>query len=266
MPQRKTKTSRFNRRLIAIVLLTAIVLLAYYNKKYIRRAYRHLTYRYYKVNSKPSDFPDGYEVHGIDISHFQEIIDWRKLQAVNTHGDTIQFKFVYIKATQGIVKEDEMFDENWEDAKDQHIVRGAYHYFVADRNPELQANNFIATVKLKPGDLPPAVDVEDLRGLSKMEIVAALTTYLQKIEAAYGVKPVIYSNLHFLEDYLADDFKEYPFWISHFDEEEPELEDSTIHWIFWQHSKKADLLGINPNSDADVFNGTQIQFDSLLIK
>lgn len=266
MPKQKTKPSRTIRWLIAILLLGVLVVVGVYNKKYIRRAYQHLTHKYYKPHPKPSDFPDGYEVHGIDVSHFQDIIDWRKLQAINTKGDTIRFKFAYIKATQGVIKEDEMFEENWEDAKDQHIVRGAYHYYVADRNPELQANNFINTVQLVPGDLPPAVDVEDLRGLSKMEIVAGLTTYLQKIETAYHVKPVIYSNLHFLEDYLADDFKNYPLWISHFDEDEPELEDTTIHWVFWQHSKKADLLGIGPDSDADVFNGTQSEFDSLLIK
>jgi lysozyme len=242
-----------------------LLFIVYENKKYIRRAYRFVTHHYYKTNFKPSDFPGGFEVHGIDVSHFQDVIDWKNLKATTTYGDTIHFDFVYIKATQGLIAEDEMFDENWEDAHDRHIVRGAYHYFLPDRSPEIQAQNFILNVRLKPGDLPPAVDIEEVKGKSKEEIVSALKIFIQKIEEHYGVKPVIYSNLNFIEDYLSDDFGNYSFWISHFYEKEPDV-DENIRWVFWQHSNKADLLGINGNVDADVFNGSRQAFDSLLIK
>jgi len=265
MAQRKSKTSVWLKNFIRLLLLLLVLFIVYQNKKYIRRAYRFITHRYYKTNFKPSDFPDGYEVNGIDVSHFQDVIDWKKLKAVTTYGDTIQFHFVYIKATQGLIAQDDMFEENWEDAHDQHVTRGAYHYFLPDRSPELQARNFIFNVKLKTGDLPPAVDVEETKGKSKQEIVDALKIFIQKIEDHYGVRPVIYSNLNFIEDYLADDFQDYSFWISHFYEEEPQV-DENIHWVFWQHSNKADLLGINGNVDADVFNGTQDSFDSLLVK
>ncbi len=265
MAKQKSKTLLWTKRLLQIILVAVLILFIYQNRKYVRRAYRYITHRYYKTNFKPSDFPDGYEVHGIDVSHFQDVIDWRKLQAVNTHGDTINFQFVYIKATQGLVIEDEMFDENWDDARDHHIVRGAYHYFLPDRSPELQAKNFTSTVKLQAGDLPPAVDVEEVRGKSKDEIVATLKVYLHKIEEQYKVKPIIYSNINFVEDYLADDFEEYPFWISNYYQQELDP-DEGIRWVFWQHSNKADLLGINSNADADVFNGSRAQFDSLLVK
>jgi len=265
MARKKAKTPLWIKRLLQVVLIGVLVAVLYQNKKYIRRAYRYITHRYYKTNFKPSDFPDGYEVHGIDVSHFQDVIDWRKLQAVNTHGDTINFQFVYIKATQGMLIEDDMFEENWDDAKDHHIVRGAYHYFLPDRDAEVQAQNFISNVKLQPGDLPPAVDVEEVRSKSKEEIVAALKVYLQKIEEHYGVRPIIYSNINFVEDYLADDFEDYSFWISNYYEQELEP-DEGIRWLFWQHSNKADLLGINGNADADVFNGSRAQFDSLLLK
>lgn len=252
-------------RTVQLLLVVAVVFIVYQNKKYFRRAYRYLTHKYYKTNIKASDFPGGFEVHGIDVSHFQDVIDWRKLRAVNTTGDTIEFRFAYIKATQGLLIEDEMFEENWEDAKDHHIVRGAYHYFLPNRDAEFQARNFISSVKLQAGDLPPAVDVEVTCGKSKQEIVSALKSYLLKIEDNYKVKPVIYSNLNFIEDYLADDFRNYPFWISHYNDDELPLEDS-LHWVIWQHSKKADLLGINGNVDVDVFNGSGVDFDSLLVR
>jgi lysozyme len=266
MAKKKSKMPRWVKITLWFLLLLAVVIVSYQNKKYFRRAYRYFTYRYYKTSSRPSDFPDGFEVHGIDISHFQDVVQWNKLQAINTQGDTIRFQFVYIKATQGILIEDNMFDENWEEAKDHHIIRGAYHYFLPDRNPQVQAFNFIANVKLKPGDLPPAVDIEEAKGQSKAEIVSALKEFLNQVESHYKVRPVIYSNINFIEDYLMDDFKDYNFWVSHYELDHLDIDADSLKWIFWQHSNKSDLLGINGNTDVDVFNGNHQQFDSLLVK
>lgn len=257
---------RWVKIILWFLLLLTVVIVSYQNKRYFRRAYRYFTHHYYKTTSKPSDFPDGFEIHGIDISHFQDVIEWNKLQAINTEGDTIHFQFVYIKATQGVLIEDNMFDENWEEAKDHHITRGAYHYFLPDRNPQVQALNFIANVRLNPGDLPPAVDIEEAKGKSKAEVVSALKEFLIALQDHYKVKPIIYSNINFIEDYLMDDFKDYNFWVSHYDLEQLDIADDSLNWAFWQHSNKSDLLGINGNADVDVFNGTRQQFDSLLVK
>ena len=266
MAKRKSKLSNWTRTSLWLMLVLAVVIVSYQNKKYFRHAYRYFFYHYYKVTSKPSDFPEGYEVHGIDVSHFQEVIEWNKLQALNTKGDTIHFQFAYIKATQGVLIEDNMFDENWEESKDHHIVRGAYHYFMADRNPQVQALNFIANVKISKGDLPPAVDIEEDKGKSKQEIVSSLKEFLGYLEGHYKVKPIIYSNINFIEDYLADDFKDYNFWVSHYNQPSLEIDDDSLKCLFWQHSNKSDLLGINGNTDVDVFNGTRQQFDSILVK
>ncbi len=192
-------------------------------------------------------------------------IDWEKLKAIDQLGDTVQFRFAFIKATEGLLIEDVMFDEHWEDAKDHNITRGAYHYFLPDRSPKVQAANFMTSVKLKKGDLPPVVDVEEKRGKTKQEIVKALKEFLPVIERKYKVKPIIYSNLHFIEDYLADDFKDYPFWIAHYYQADMTPIDS-IRFLFWQHSDKSDLLGINGNTDANIFTGTEREFQRLLLK
>jgi len=266
MAKKKSKLSKWAKIVLWFLLLIAIVIVSYQNKKYFRHAYRYFTYHYNKISAKPTDFPDGYEVHGIDISHFQNIVEWNKLQALDTKGDTIRFQFIYIKATQGILIQDNMFDENWEEARDHKIVRGAYHYFLPDRDPQVQALNFINNVKINAGDLPPAVDIEEDKGKSKPEIVSALKEFLMALEEHYKVKPVIYSNINFIEDYLLDDFKDYSFWVSHYDQPSLDIEGDSIKWWFWQHSKKSDLLGINGSTDADVFNGTRQQFDSILVK
>lgn len=248
-----------------VMLLLAVIALVYENKKYIRRAYRYFSHKYIKTQWKRTDFPLDYEVHGIDISHYQDVADWKKLQAINTIGDTLQMEFVIIKATEGMFKEDEAFDEYWDEAKNQQLIRGAYHYFLPDRSVKLQAGNFISSVALQKGDLPPVIDIEESRGKSKKEIVKAVKEFATELEKTYKTKPIIYSNINFIEDYLADDFAAYPFWIAHYYQNEIAPPDS-VRWLFWQHSDKADLLGIKGGVDANVFNGTKQELQKLLIQ
>lgn len=261
---KKPRLPLWVKTLLWLLLCLVLVAVAYKNKKYVRRAYRYLAHHYIKTNFRPSDFPDGYKLHGIDVSHYQEEIDWDKLRAIDQYGDTIAFNFAFIKATEGLLIEDDMFDEHWDNAKSHGIVRGAYHYFLPDRSAKIQAANFTSSVKLKPGDLPPVVDVEELRGKNKQELVRALREFIKQIEQAYKVKPVIYSNINFIEDYLADDFKQYPFWIAHYYRNEIPAEDS-IQCFFWQHTDKADLLGVKGTCDANVFNGSRADFEKLLL-
>lgn len=83
------------------LLILFVVAETYENRRFFRKTYRYLTKSYYKKNFKPTDFPEDYPIHGIDISHYQLFVDWDKLKAVSTEGDTIHFKFVIVKATEG---------------------------------------------------------------------------------------------------------------------------------------------------------------------
>jgi lysozyme len=269
---KKTSTKKSSSRIpqwvkisVILLLLLTTAALAFNNQKYIRRAIRYISHRYIKTAVKPTDFPLGYDIHGIDVSHYQTDVDWDKLKAVNQIGDTIQFRFAFIKATEGLITEDRLFDEYWEDAKDHKIIRGAYHYFLPNRSALLQARNFISSVKLEKGDLPPVVDVEDRRGVSKQQLVKSLKIFLQEVKWHYKATPIIYSNMNFIEDYLAEDFKEYPFWIAHYYHKDITPIDS-IQLLFWQHSDKADLMGVNGKTDANIFSGTEAEFKRLLIK
>lgn len=246
---------------LAIIFLIAY---SYENRRIFRKAYRYITKNYYKKNFKPSNFPEKYTIHGIDISHYQVFVDWDKLKAVDTYGDTIHFTFVIMKATEGLLIEDDMFDEHWENAGKNGYVRGAYHYFLPDRSPKVQAANFITSVKLLPGDLPPIIDIEETRKKSKKEVVAALKEFIAEIEKHYKVKPIIYSNINFIEEYLMDSFSDYLFWIAHYYRHELNVDDK-LNWVFWQHTDKAYLLGFRTNVDANVFNGDEDDFRKLLI-
>lgn len=55
-----------------------------------------------------------YEVTGIDVSHYQGTIDWKKMEQFSIN-------FAYIKATEGSSFVDENFYKNWENAADTNI-------------------------------------------------------------------------------------------------------------------------------------------------
>src|SRR5436190_4558929 len=59
-------------------------------------------------------------VQGIDVSYWQGDVDW---QAVTDAG----VYFAYIKATEGADHLDPKFLDNWQEAKQAGVARGAYH-------------------------------------------------------------------------------------------------------------------------------------------
>jgi lysozyme len=271
MAKKKQHTAWW-KALVATLLFCAVAFtVVHYHKqltRYYYKAYRlYKRYKHHnsgaKIESIP--FPDGYGIHGIDISHYQEYINWDNLRTRSDMGDTIAFSFVYMKATEGVWKEDVAFDANWDDAHDHHITCGAYHYFLPDKDVQRQAKNFISSVTLRTGDLPPVIDIEETRGKSKQEIVTAVKTMSDLLQAQYGVKPILYSNISFIEDYLSDDFPDHYFWVAHYYEEQLEISDE-IKWLFWQHSDRAMLFNSDQHVDVNVFNGNQIELRNILVE
>jgi lysozyme len=256
----------------ASLLFVVVIYTAFYHHKQITRYY-YKAYRLFKrSHHKPSSdsfasvpYPEGYNIHGIDISHYQEDVNWDNLRTTSTDGDTISFTFAFMKATEGVWKEDRSFDDNWEDAHIHHITCGAYHYFLPDKDAKKQAENYISSVRLKAGDLPPVIDIEDTRGKSKQEIVAGVKAMADILEVRYGTKPIIYSNISFIEDYLSDDFPDYYFWVAHYYQDELNISQE-INWLFWQHNDKAMLFNYDQDVDVNVFNGNMIEFRNILVQ
>lgn len=203
--------------------------------------------------------PYRYDVHGIDISHYQGEIDWKRL-AQNRQGE-YPLRFVFMKATEGGNLADDMFRQNFDSAGKYGFIRGAYHFFVPRTDARKQADFFIRTARLREGDLPPVLDVETTGKKSAKELKEAVKTWLDCVEAHYGVKPILYTSYKFKMRYLNDSvFGNYPYWIAHY------YVDSVRYrgrWHFWQHTDVGSVPGIDEDVDLNVFNGTQAQLDSM---
>ena len=92
-------------------------------------------------------------------------MNWKLVKQMDVRG--IRIGFVFIKATRDANYVDPQFERNWKNSKKAGLIRGAYHYFNPLLSGKLQAKHFINTVKRQAGDLPPVLDIEDVKGISK---------------------------------------------------------------------------------------------------
>lgn len=219
---------RFRRRLILLLLIVGVIFVWY----------------------KGNDFR--YPTKGIDISHHQGEIDWDKVSA-----DGVDF--VFMKATEGQDFLDDKFSYNWEEAKRVDIPRGAYHFFLPSVDAEKQAQNFIRTVKMEPGDLPPVLDIEVTNHKSREEIIRGATIWLEKVEAHYGVKPLIYASPSYYNNYLDASFDKYPLWLAHHYRFSPRAPERREDWNFWQSTNFGFVKGIKGNVDVNYFRKGKLE-------
>lgn len=217
---------------------------------------------YRKYKDFAIHIPDGYTVYGIDVSSYQGRINWKQVKAMR-EGD-VHISFAFIKATEGVLSVDPYFQRNWREAPKAGIMCGAYHFFLPQKSGVWQAKFFLQTVKTEKGDLPMVVDIERLYRTSPEKMREQLESFIKTIENRTGIKPIIYTNLKFYQDYLEGYFDGYTLWIAHYYQPKLLVSNKT-NWKFWQHSDKAHVNGINHVVDFNVFKGDSTEFEKLLV-
>lgn len=205
----------------------------------------------------PSDAPQTLE--GIDVSHYQKAVDWEKVRAAG-------ISFAFAKASQGTRTGDSTFDENWAGIAAAGLKRGAYEFYDPGLSPAQQASNFSGRVTLVSGDLPPVVDIETMgkSAEDKAALSTDLKTYLDHLEKAYGVKPIIYTSHAFWNAHMTADFGEYPLWIAQYDGE-PHIPGGWSGYTFWQYSPKGAVDGVHGEVDRNRFNGSMKELEALAV-
>jgi lysozyme len=213
-------------------------------------------------DAKPIDFgkvkPRDFAVHGVDVSRWQGNIDWKTLRSQGAN-------FVYIKATDGGDHLDPMFRKNWNESHKAGLKRGAYHFFYWCRVASEQADWFIRNVPRVEGALPPVIDVEYnhlsdcKRRLSRAKIIEKMQVFMDRLEAHYGQRPIIYTAPDFYADNLQGEFLDYPFWLRSV-AAHPSVRYPGRKWVFWQYSGSGLSQGVNGKIDLNVFNGSEKQW------
>ncbi|GEM_PF-856764 len=210
--------------------------------------------------------PTDNRASGIDISAFQQNINWQQVRAAG-------ISFAMARASYGI-SDDSTFAANWQGMKTEKILRGAYHYFLFSVDPLQQAQFFAKTIKLEAGDLPPILDVEVfwnndyhyeldfLRNLSLAERARRVKVCLDSIENLTSHKPMIYTAPWFWDEYMSGGQGQPPIWSSQYElwtatwGVAPQLPRGWTQWRLWQYDAQGSVAGVASEVDRDYFNGT----------
>lgn len=209
-------------------------------------------------DTKPIDFgernPHRHAVHGIDVSKWNGEIDWFQVRRSGV-------SFAFLKATEGKDVVDPTFHTNRQAAAAARLPNAPYHFFYWCSTADEQADWFIANVPKEAMTMPPVLDVEwnhDSKSCTYKPVPAAVRAQMQRfmdrIEAHYGKRPIIYTTVDFHADNLVDQFKDYYFWVrstaSH-----PSDKYDERRWAFWQYTATGSIPGIKGHTDINVFAG-----------
>ncbi len=187
-------------------------------------------------------------IQGVDVSWHQGAIDWRALAENDV-------AFAYIKATEGGDHVDPLFAANWAQAGEAGLYRGAYHFFTLCRPGALQASNFMAVVPPVAVALPPALDLEHMgpcrEGPTMTDVIAEARTFMDRVEAHYGVRPIIYTTREFHDAHLSE-LEGERFWIRSLGAQ-PSFRQTD--WVIWQHHNRGHRRGVQGPIDLNAFRG-----------
>jgi lysozyme len=201
---------------------------------------------------RPTLSPPGPTIPGLDVSHYQGTIDW---PAVAAKG----YRFVYVKATEGRTRVDPTFARNAGGAREAGLMVGAYHFARPDDSPGdavAEADEFLRTARPGGGDLVPVLDLEAAGSLDPPALRAWVRTWLTRVRAATGVRPLIYVGSTFWRVRMDDPtaFVSYPLmWAAtQAGSTLPAHGWSTFGWTAWQWSSCGSVPGIEACVDLDV--------------
>jgi lysozyme len=193
-------------------------------------------------------------IEGIDISNNQGAIDWSRVAAAGK-------RFAFIKSSEGTYFIDSYFDDNWQGCRDNGITPGVYHFARPDlSSAEDEADFFIELMggpTFSPGDLV-ALDLE--MPARPVDLGDWALTWLTRVEAGVGVKPVLYSGNWFLREHGCsgrEDLANNGLWLASWQQNLPPTTPAWPVIAFWQYSAHGRVAGIHGDVDLDRFNGDE---------
>jgi lysozyme len=199
--------------------------------------------RTFFVEPSAARFP----VRGIDVSHHQGIIDWAQVKASGQ-------AFAFIKATEGADFRDTRFTENWQRARAEGLVTGAYHFFTFCTPGLAQADNFLSVAPLDAPVLPLSVDVEftgNCVGWDSVDTIRReLVAFVGHVRSRVGHAPLLYTTEEVRAELVPAELHPERYWLRSL-----WGEPSSAEWQFWQYSDSGKVPGISTVVDLNVFVG-----------
>lgn len=202
------------------------------------------------------------EVMGIDVSHYQGAIDWKKV-----HDSGKRFAILKCMYEAQSHRIDETFEDNYRKSGIYGISRGVYIFIgrCSINNPLADARALVGHLKDRPLEYGIWLDYESefLRKLGKDKIIKLTYVYADAFrESGYHVG--IYCNKDWYDHVIPEQLKkDFDFWIARYKKNDDgsynkssTLRPSYERVVAWQYSSKGKVPGINTLVDLDVdFDG-----------
>lgn len=195
---------------------------------------------------------DGPTTFGVDVSYYNGTIDWAKAKAAG-------LGFAILRVSDGTGFKDPKFATYAAGARAQGILRGAYQFFRPAQDVNAQADLMIAAqAQLAADDLPPTIDVEAPGNLGAATIAARVTQWVNRVKAATGRTPIVYTGKYFWRDEVGGSTAQASsaLWVAQYTSLCPDLPAPWTRWTFWQYSESGRVAGIPGDVDMDRFNGS----------
>lgn len=193
---------------------------------------------------------DPNHLRGVDVSWYQGKVDWPKVHEAG-------YRFAFVKVSEGSTMTDANYAVNLTGAKTAGMAVSGYHFLHA-RTPKeaaTEAKLFIANVNTAGGfqlfDIPPVVDIE-----VTYLTVESIRTWIDLVEQASGMKPIIYTNANYSDKYLTGpEFRDCKLWYAIYGNDHPADRNGWTEWTFFQYTDKGQIPGINSYVDLNEFCG-----------
>lgn len=192
---------------------------------------------------------------GIDVSKYQEEIDWEQVAT-----DDVEYAFIRLGIrgyTKGEILEDENFEDNIKGALRNDIAVGVYFFTQAVSLEEAEEEAQYVLDALEPYrvDYPVVIDVEAVsnanartKDLTKEERTQYCIAFCEKIREA-GYTPMIYGNLKtFMLMLDLEQLEDYEKWVAFYDE--------PLYYPYafkvWQYTDEGSVAGIEGKVDLNI--------------
>lgn len=193
---------------------------------------------------EPQPLGDNVKLKGIDVSSWQDIINWERVKNAG-------IDFAILRSSFYVTK-DKTFEYNIEAAQKAGVMVGVYHYCYALTVAEAreEARYFLSLIEPYELDFPVILDFEDpsQEELGKTRLTAIAKTFLDEVKKA-GYYPMLYANKHWLTNLLdMSKLSDYDLWLA-------EWHTAPTYggeFGMWQFSSEGKVSGIRGDVDLNI--------------
>lgn len=202
---------------------------------------------------------DGVSVTGIDVSHWQKLIDWEQVKESGV--DFAMIRLGYRGYEQGGLSVDSYATANLDGAIAAGLDVGVYFFSQAITPEEAEEEAYFVLEQLEPYKdsitMPVVFDWEHVSNANartaNMRDPDVLTdctlAFLQTIEAA-GYRTMVYFNRTQSWKYLnLEELKDYEFWLAAY----TQRMDFPYKIQMWQYTNKGKVPGVTGDCDINIY-------------